>query len=447
MNRKIEVICPDNNLQEKTYIIKVLFSFLSIDVDIIVRDNVEDYIIVTPQGEIVIEDHFFNRFQKELDYLQKDNIPSHLEWFKVDKDKLLPVIFGRNFLSKAVNDTIICGLDIFASSFFMLTRWEEFLLGREENGFCDEEMLFCVKNNIFTRPIVNEYCVLLEKLLFEKGISIKSNHKFSIKLTHDVDRMYLTSWNQLAVNLGKLLKNKQYKKTWHIFFAYIYYKLFNREPFNSFEEIMNLSEKLGLKNFFYFKACEKNEKGYTYDVNEIFVIKTLKKILDRGHYIGFHPSENTFRNGDQFKKELYRLQSAIPNNKIVEGRNHGLYCNSQMLKQWENAEIKFVSNYGFQNRNGFRCGICYPFPVFDIFSRQKLSFEEIPFVAMDTTVMRTKEKPEVFYENINNIIDEIYKYRGVFCGNWHTNVLNMVEMRHYKNNYIKLLNYIKNAMD
>ena len=46
----------------------------------------------------------------------------------------------------------------------MLTRWEESLIGREENGDCDEEELFAVKHNIHKRPIIIEYEAVLRRL-------------------------------------------------------------------------------------------------------------------------------------------------------------------------------------------------------------------------------------------------------------------------------------------
>ena len=75
-----------------------------------------------------------------------------------EKEKI-PGLYGENKMIFE-EDYIYCGLDIFASSFFMLTRWEELFLPRDRFGRCDESEMFVVKHRLYTRPIVNEYQVI-----------------------------------------------------------------------------------------------------------------------------------------------------------------------------------------------------------------------------------------------------------------------------------------------
>ncbi len=64
---------------------------------------------------------------------------------------------------------------------------------------------------------------------------------------------------------------------------------------------MDISEQYNFRNSFYFKTCLKSEKGDTYDITESFCEgKITYYMLSRGHYVGFHPSENTFYNNIQF---------------------------------------------------------------------------------------------------------------------------------------------------
>ena len=58
--------------------------------------------------------------------MDKNNIPEKVRFFKNEflAEKDIPVIYGDNEL-KISENKIICGINIFASSFFMLTHWEE----------------------------------------------------------------------------------------------------------------------------------------------------------------------------------------------------------------------------------------------------------------------------------------------------------------------------------
>lgn len=440
-NDILHIQCPNNNIEERKYIIDVLLKqFLGIDYSIIYSDTVQNYELWYDSRKVVVEDHFFAKFSDNLEYMSFSHLPQSINLLNIPLGSY-PIIYGRSYFNEEL-DNLVCGLDIFASSFFMLTRWEEFLLGRTTTGKCKENDFFIVRNKLYKRPIVNEYCFLLSSLLQKIGINTKVSHTFNVMLTHDVDRCNLTSISVLLYNLFQLLKKRNYKKTLLVFLRYMNYKLRLTNPFDSFAELMDISERYNFRNSFYFKTCLRSEKGYTYDITEAFVKERLHTILSRGHYVGFHPSENTFYNNIQFTSEVERLQSVLSSHIIKGGRNHGLFYGNETFTQWNSAHIQYDSGYGFQFYNGFRCGCCYPFRVFDLFERKPLSLLEIPFVCMDSVVIRNHFTPNQMFEDMKQVIDEIYKYQGTVCLNFHSNIINTLEFKKYKKIYIALVEYL-----
>ena len=146
----ISISIPQNNLDERKYIIDVLFQeFLGLDYEIVV-EPIENYEInLGNVNRIVIEDHFFNRYPEPLTYLQKRNIPDKVSFAKnrFVEDADLPVVFGTD--KCIITDReVICGADIFASSFFMLTRW-----GEHANNTRDIHRRFPAKESIANRNI------------------------------------------------------------------------------------------------------------------------------------------------------------------------------------------------------------------------------------------------------------------------------------------------------
>ena len=111
------------------------------------------------------------------------------------------------------NDKIICGIDIFASSFFMLTRWEEYVIKKRDmhNRFSAYESL-AFKYNFLNRPVVNEYIVMLKNMLNHIDSRLRfKKYKYSLLLTHDVDiplkyRSFLDGFREI---LGDLVKRKK----------------------------------------------------------------------------------------------------------------------------------------------------------------------------------------------------------------------------------------------
>src|SRR5690606_7479861 len=129
-------------------------------------------------------------------------------------------------------------------------------------------------------------------------------------------------------------------------------------------------------------------------------------------HIGFHPSENTFKNINQFKKEYQRLQAIAKN--PTGGRHHHLLYDSESFSTWDSLNLKYDSGYGFQFRNGFRCGICYDYPVFDVYKREVLKLREVPFIVMDSVFVRNNYNAKEIEDNAKYFADITYKYKGIF---------------------------------
>lgn len=128
----IRIICPSNNIPERRYAIEILFNdLLGCDLsadDIQFDAQTVNYTIQVNGKELVVEDHFFQKYPEPLSYLNAEHLPSSLSYFHA-KGQEIPIIYGVDKYEESAN-IITIGLDIFASAFFMLTRWEESMYGR-----------------------------------------------------------------------------------------------------------------------------------------------------------------------------------------------------------------------------------------------------------------------------------------------------------------------------
>ncbi|HEB62113.1 MAG TPA: hypothetical protein ENI82_03075 [Bacteroidetes bacterium] len=107
---------------------------------------------------------------------------------------------------------------------------------------------------------------------------------------------------------------------------------------------------------------------------------------------------------------------------VVTGRQH--YLNFEVpttWKMWEAAGMKWDSTMSYAGVLGFRCGVCYPFPVFDIFSRKKLNVYEKPLILMEATLskMYLNFSLKEATEKVNDLMNEVRKYDGEFVFLWH----------------------------
>lgn len=446
----IEIVCPNNNIPERTYAINALLS----DVlgckqeDYNIRYEEDSAYVISFVGDgkkIIIEDHFFNRYPEPFSYLKKESIPETLRYFHgLGMD--VPIIYGEDKFVQKENGAVI-GLDIFASTFFMLTRWEESLLGREEKGDCDESQLFCVKHGIHHRPIVNEYAELLRKLL--PSPLLCATHNYKVILSHDVDGFLTPTWMTIGkAFVRQTIKGAPQNRTLHLTWKdEIRYKKAFPRAWSQFDIYTKSAEKFDIEEWFYFKVCAKGETEatYGYDSQEAkSIVGKLKSKHNPKVVLGFHPSQNTFGNRDQWSKEVERIKGLLNDTPII-GRNHHLLYNYETLRLWESITETplHISNCVFHKRLGFRSGVCVPYRLFDLYQRRVMNLIEHPCQIMDT-VIRYDEKVKSANErwlDIQSVIDFVKHYQGELVLTWHIYIRNRMLIQDYFNWCEKVIQY------
>jgi len=455
----VEVICPSDNWNERVYILKViLWDFLGIEYRLNSGKTNSEYRLVLENGNtVVFQDHFFSRFKKNLEYLSESNFPNDI-LFAANRfvtEKNIPVLYGSVKLDiedAGSGKTIITsGTDIFAASFFMLTRWEEKVSeSRDQFGRFSARESVAYKYGFLDRPIVNEYADFLWNLLNHAGIEQpRKARKFSAYVTHDVD--YVLKWYSfygfLRTLAGDLIKRRSFRAFVNDLGDYSLTILKRkRDPYDTFDKLMSLSEESGFRSYFFFMSVEPKFRLKHFSLWHPFVKKLVREIDSRGHKIGFHPDLNTFTNPEKWKKELEWLQAVSPQ-KIEIGRQHFLQIQVPDTWQiWDDMEMKWDSSLSYDEIPGFRTGTCYSYPVFNFLTRKELHLRERPLTIMDKSlVLHSKGKNIQMLEKAAlGLIDKVRKYQGDFVLLWHNNCFNDPEWKPYQELYRILITYLRN---
>ncbi|MCF8218598.1 MAG: polysaccharide deacetylase family protein [Bacteroidales bacterium] len=416
----LKIKYPDNYQPEREYILRVLFEeFAGLEIEW-QCENRTDYLLMTEtSGELLVKDDFFNRFG-DHNYLHKANIPSQIGWLsqRNKEGELIPVIFGEPHVEE-FESQIICHADLFASAFFMLSRWEEVVNeNRDQHDRFRATESVAVQHDFIHRPIVNEYLELL--LGWLKKLGLKQNmpqREFQWVLTHDIDKISWDKnyWRSLARDLLKQ-GNPQlvWKKLTQIF----------RNPYDTFDKLMDWSEQAGVKSRFYFMAGGNGEYDYENYLQKDSFKESVQKIQKRGHIIGFHPGYATYRDESEWKEQKNSLAQVI-GQPINEGRQHFLRVRIPETWQiWDENDMETDSSMGFAEIPGFRCGTCYTFTVFDVKQRKTLRLKEMPLIAMDVTYANyLKYSPRQTLDNLREIKKRIVHFGGNFVILWHNSNL------------------------
>lgn len=442
----IKIYIPPDNINERKYILSVFFNeFLGLEYEIYESDkNCSWKICLENDNMIIFKDAFFCKFQRDLEYLSLENIPIYLEYIKnqfVPEDDI-PVLFGSSNLYISDNQ-IECGIDVFASSFFMLARWEEYVNRKRDkhDRFLAKESL-AFKHDFLYRPIVNEYIEMLKNMMLylDKSLKFKQHHsKFFISC--DVDEPFDHTVKNLQILAktcaGDLIKRKSFCECAKRIRRYIFNKIGNYQYDENytFDWYMDICEKAKLQASFYFIPCNVEPGNGNYSLRDKSIQELMAKIYKRGHEIGVHGSYQTYLDKEKAymqKKELENvLQEMNISQNAIGNRQHYLRWDSSVTPAvLEYSNFDYDSTGVYPDVVGFRYGVCYEFSMFDFINRKKLKLKQRPLVVMECTVMDEQ------YMNIKNINDvsavilalknKCFKYNGNFSLLWHNSRLRTV---------------------
>ncbi len=444
---------PPTHLEERAYIFDVLFrQFLG--VSFIAEANGQKEVRITMDGdeqkkELLLADVFFSH--SETDWLSPDTLPEQplVLWdvgsSPVDAplvNRRLPVIYGRQNPGGSFvvveEASVYLGVDIAGSAFFMLTRYEEAVKGeRDKRGRFPAAASLAFQERFLDRPIVNEYVEILwwgMKKLWP-GLH-RTPREFQVMVSHDVDwplgivRSHLKK--VIKNTAGDLIHRKCISLALRRLRSFIEVKRGNKDADvnNTFDWIMNESEKLGLKSAFYFIAGRTGgDIDGNYDLADPWIRRLLRHIHERGHEIGLHPSYDTYRDKEQIRREFLRLRNVLEAEKIVQetvgGRQHYLRWEAPVTWQnWDDAGLAYDSTLSYADHAGFRCGTCYEYPVFNVQSRKALKLRERPLIAMEGTLLEYMNlNREKAAEAMLSLKRRCKLFQGNFTLLWHNNML------------------------
>ncbi|MGH2585482.1 MAG: polysaccharide deacetylase family protein, partial [Dehalococcoidia bacterium] len=199
---------------------------------------------------------------------------------------------------------------------------------------------------------------------------------------------------------------------------------------NTFDHMMDVDERNGLRAMFYVIGGRTagNLDG-TYDLDDPWIRRLLRRIHDRGHEIGLHTSYYSSTDPARLSCELAALQEACRREGIEQdrwgGRQHWLrWDNPATWRYYDQAGLEYDSSLGCSHHAGFRASVCYEYPVFDLRSRRALALRERPLVAMEIAAFRGDSYAmEAVCERLVRLNRISRFFDGDFVLLWHNNSL------------------------
>lgn len=420
---------------ERKYVLEFFFKeLLGFDVEFREAPPGAPHRAIVEGRELVWPDEFFGKAAGRDTYLDAALLPRAVGYVRAgETGPEAPAFFGEPRV--ALDDgRATFGYDLPAMIFFGLSRWEEALPGeRDAHGRFPPSASFAFRTGILERPWIDEQAELVASILRFMGVPARRPDRFRIVPTHDVDKAHGYEWKPIA---GDLLKRGDLRRA----FRKATHNLFKRtNPYDTFDFLMDESERAGLVSRFYFMGEGRSKHDGLYRVSDAMVRDAVRRIESRGHVIGYHPGYRTFRDAGEWRSEKSRLERGIGKT-MVEGRQHFLMFDP--LKTWriqEEGGMLLDSTMGYAARPGFRCGTGSEFPCFDLSARKPLRLRERPLIVMDGTLAEhLGMRPEEGYETLARFRDVCAKYGMPFTILFHNASFDEIEWPGWKEAYSAL---------
>jgi hypothetical protein len=309
--------------------------------------------------------------------------------------------------------------DIFAASFYLISRYEEYLPHiKDEYGRFSYQESKAYKNNFLDDPVVDLWAYKLKTSLNSIFPQICfENRSYNTKIIIDVPSVYFYKNKGFFRTIGGVFTDIFKLKLKSVYTRFLVIFRLQKDPYDTFKWIINKQKKASNKFLFFFLVG----KFSTYDKNISLVkqsfVDIIKLVSDYSR-VGLKLSFFALNNIDILKKEKMDIES-ITNRDLMISRNSFSKLNLPInYRNLIKLNIKEDYTMGYVNRIGFRASTCTPFLFFDIDNDIQTPLLVSPYNLMDYSLLNINsflDKSEKVYE----IIEKVKKVDGTFTTVFH----------------------------
>lgn len=303
--------------------------------------------------------------------------------------------------------------DIFSASFYLLSRYEEYLPHvKDIHGRFPPKESIAYKNEFLRLPVVDIWVSRLLEGLKRRfpGLQYETK-KYSYSSLIDVTTSHSYAYRGLVrgtagflMDLGTLRLGRVIKRLGVLFGK--------KDPYDNFTTLVEMHKKNNTKSMFFFQFADYS----TYDKNVSptnnkfrFLIKSMSDYSS----IALAASYSSFTDTDVLRREKTRL-SAVINRPVSSSRMR--YNRVDIPSTYRNlVEAEFSDDYtmGYTHEVGFRASTCTPFFFYDINLEIQQPIRVHSFVVHDYALVNMKKKEEMI-KVISDLSNEVKMVKGDF---------------------------------
>lgn len=303
--------------------------------------------------------------------------------------------------------------DIFSSSFYMLSRYEEYLPHvKDELGRFTASESLALKENFLHQPVVDIWAYKFKEMLSESFPDLVFPIK-KMTIHPIVEAPHPFAFNQKGffrstVGFGRDLFKGNFRRIGQRAQVILGIK---RDPFDTFKWMMSTAKRSNFNISIFFLLGETLLFDDSINTHRQ-KFKLLIKFVSDYKQVGLIFSYASLVDYELLKKEKKRMEN-ITNRTLSSSMNAEHLVNlPDIYRNLVELEIKKDFTMVFRNNVGFRAGTCTPFLYYDLDYEIKTPLVVHP-IAMTTHAFQKKYSSDI-ERTIGNVISAVKEVNGTF---------------------------------
>lgn len=305
--------------------------------------------------------------------------------------------------------------DILAASFYLLSRYEEYLPHVKDNHgrFPPSESL-AYQQGFLRRPLVDQWAYALYGELCERfpELAAREERTYRFRPVIDVTTSHCFAHRGILRSLGGFfydLGHLKFRRMWQRIRVWLDPA---SDPYDNFETLNGLHKKYPVRAMFFFQFAEYSTYDKNVSPNNNRFRYLVKSVADYS-IVSLAISYTASKDPEVMKEEKKRL-SQVLNRPVKYSR---IRYNRVLVPQTyrDLVEAEFAEDYtmGYTHAIGFRASTCTPFYFYDLGLESQQPIRIFPFAFHDYALLAFPD-PDSITEALDSLYGQVRDVNGEF---------------------------------
>ncbi|MFD1015625.1 polysaccharide deacetylase family protein [Winogradskyella rapida] len=309
--------------------------------------------------------------------------------------------------------------DIFAASFYLLSRYEEYLphVKDDYGRFLASESL-AYHHKFLNQPVVDIWAYKLKDVLQERFPNYNfPQRKYTVQPVIDVPMAYYYKNKGFLRTIGGTLNDLRRLKLKQLYERYTVLMGFKRDPYDTFKWIVRKQKSSKVKFIVLFLIGDYSTYDKNISTTKKDFITLIKSVADYCS-VGIKASYFSLSDLKVLKKEKLKME-AITHVDLNAVRHSFSKLNLPLsYRNLVELEINQDFTMGYIDTLGFRAGTCTPFQFYDLDYEVQTPLQINPYHCLDFALLKYHSLLDKT-EHLQKVIKAVKAVNGTFTPVFH----------------------------